>query len=82
LLDLIGTPITDKGDIAAIMPGKWAAPLAPAMITSIPRLWAFEANSNNLSGVLCADVPVKSSLYSHVLYGPTSVKGQKCDYKI
>ena len=31
--DLIGTPITGTGDRDAIIPGKCAAPPAPAMIT-------------------------------------------------
>ena len=30
---LTGTPITGKGVRAATIPGKWAAPPAPAMIT-------------------------------------------------
>jgi hypothetical protein len=39
----IGTPNTGSGVIAAAMPGKWAAPPAPAMITLKPlsrALWA------------------------------------------
>ena len=32
-----GTPITGSGVAAATMPGRWAAPPAPAMITSMPR---------------------------------------------
>ena len=40
-LDFIGTPITGNGDNAAIIPGKCAAPPAPAIITFNPFLWAF-----------------------------------------
>ena len=32
-----GTPITGSGVTAASMPGRWAAPPAPAMITDSPR---------------------------------------------
>ena len=39
---LMGTPITGIGVMAAITPGKWAAIPAPAIITSIPRPWAFK----------------------------------------
>ena len=35
-LDWIGTPRTGKCVIAAIIPGKWAAPPAPAIITDSP----------------------------------------------
>ena len=34
--DLIGTPITGTGVWAAITPGRWAAPPAPAIIARIP----------------------------------------------
>ena len=36
----IGTPSTGKGVIAATMPGRCAAPPAPATITSRPRAFA------------------------------------------
>ena len=36
LLDLIGTPMTGRGLIEAIIPGRCAAPPAPAIITLIP----------------------------------------------
>ena len=49
--DLIGTPITGKGEREATIPGKCAAPPAPAMITLIPFLWAFLAKSTIRSGV-------------------------------
>jgi hypothetical protein len=32
-----GTPITGSGVTAATIPGRWAAPPAPAMITFTPR---------------------------------------------
>ncbi|GMA20352.1 hypothetical protein GCM10025862_23730 [Arsenicicoccus piscis] len=32
-----GTPITGSGVTAASMPGRWAAPPAPAMMTCSPR---------------------------------------------
>ena len=37
-----GTPITGSGVVAAIIPGRWAAPPAPAMITRSPRISAEE----------------------------------------
>ena len=36
LLDFTGTPITGSGLMAAIMPGRCAAPPAPAIITFSP----------------------------------------------
>ena len=53
--DLMGTPITGRGVIAAMTPGRWAAIPAPAMITSMPRVWAVLAYSATSSGVRCAD---------------------------
>ena len=41
---------------AAVMPGRWAAPPAPAMITSSPRPSALAAYSNISSGVRCAEI--------------------------
>jgi len=41
--------------LAAVMPGRWAAPPAPAMMTSMPRDSAVEAYSNIKSGVRWAD---------------------------
>ena len=41
----IGTPNTGSGVIAAAMPGKWAAPPAPAMITLKPLSRAPRAKS-------------------------------------
>ena len=43
LEDFTGTPITGKIVFAATMPGKCAAPPAPAMITLIPRAFALIA---------------------------------------
>ena len=40
LLDKIGTPITGKVVQLATIPGKCAAPPAPAMITPIPLFLA------------------------------------------
>ena len=37
LEDLMGTPITGKGESEATMPGKWAAPPAPAIMALMPR---------------------------------------------
>ena len=50
-----GTPITGKGVKDATIPGKWAAPPAPAIITFNPRKWAVLAYSNILSGVRWAE---------------------------
>src|SRR2546423_426201 len=46
-----GTPRTGSQAWAAIIPGKWAAPPAPAMITCNPRSAAVRANSAIISGV-------------------------------
>ena len=51
LVDLIGTPITGKLVNAATIPGKCAAPPAPAIITCKPLLRAVFAYSTILSGV-------------------------------
>ncbi len=61
LLDFIGTPITGKGEIEATIPGKCAAPPAPAIITNIPRPCALEAKSTIRFGVLCALTMVTST---------------------
>ena len=36
-LVVIGTPMTGRLVFAASMPGRWAAPPAPAMMTRMPR---------------------------------------------
>jgi hypothetical protein len=45
VLVLIGTPITGKTVYAAMTPGKWAAPPAPAIIASYPFSMAEDAYS-------------------------------------
>ena len=70
-LDFTGTPITGKGDKEATIPGKCAAPPAPAIITLIPLSWAVLLYSNNFSGVLCADT-ISTSVSSTPL-GPIGV---------
>mmetsp|Transcript_9674 Transcript_9674/g.33367 ORF Transcript_9674/g.33367 Transcript_9674/m.33367 type:complete len:233 (-) Transcript_9674:1199-1897(-) len=57
---MTGTPTTGRGVMEATIPGKCAAPPAPAMIALMPLLWAFLAKSNILSGVRCADTIVTS----------------------
>src|ERR1700730_5719598 len=47
----IGTPITGSTVWAAIAPARWAAPPAPAIITSRPRLAAGAAYSAVSAGV-------------------------------
>lgn len=44
-LDFTGTPTTGNGVKAATMPGRWAAPPAPAMMTLMPRSAAVVAYS-------------------------------------
>src|SRR5690606_24240589 len=51
----IGTPSTGRLVFAAVMPGRCAAPPAPAMMTSMPRDAAVDAYSKSRSGVRCAD---------------------------
>ena len=53
--DSTGTPNTGSGVIAAVMPGRCAAPPAPAMITLRPRPLADLAYSASRSGVRCAE---------------------------
>ena len=50
-----GTPSTGSTVCEATMPGRWAAPPAPAMITWMPRLSAPCANSAIHTGVRCAE---------------------------
>src|SRR5664280_1558563 len=47
-----GTPMTGNGVRAASMPGRWAAPPAPAMITSSPRSCAVRPYATMSSGCL------------------------------
>src|SRR5262249_8220533 len=55
VLDSTRTPSTGSTVFDAVIPGKCAAPPAPAIITSIPRLSAPDAYSNSKSGVRCAE---------------------------
>src|SRR5690606_13754449 len=50
-----GTPSTGSVVIEATMPGRWAAPPAPAMITWRPRARAVVAYSKRRLGVRCAE---------------------------
>src|SRR5256714_8802311 len=50
-----GTPSTGKRVCAATMPGRCAAPPAPAMVTFKPRASACAANSAIHTGVRCAE---------------------------
>ncbi len=50
-----GTPITGSGVTAASIPGRCAAPPAPAMITSMPRAWASRPYASIASGIRCAE---------------------------
>jgi hypothetical protein len=54
-LDSTGTPNTGNTVFEAVIPGRCAAPPAPAMITSMPRASALEAYSNRRSGVRWAE---------------------------
>ena len=60
LEDFMGTPITGSVVIAATIPGRWAAPPAPAIITFNPLSLAFLAYSIIRSGVRCAETTVSS----------------------
>ena len=46
-----GTPKTGRGVRAAAMPGRWAAPPAPAMMMRRPRFWAELAYATRRRGV-------------------------------
>ena len=54
--DFIGTPITGSSESEATIPGRCAAPPAPAIIILIPFSFAFLAKLNIASGVLCAEI--------------------------
>ena len=58
--DFIGTPMTGSGVSDATIPGKWAAPPAPAIITLIPLFAASREKVKSLSGVRCAETIVTS----------------------
>ena len=53
--DCTGTPMTGSVVCAATMPGRCAAPPAPAMMTLMPLARALCANSPMSSGVRCAE---------------------------
>ena len=55
VLDSTGTPSTGSSVSDAVMPGRWAAPPAPAMMTLNPSAFAPLANAYSRSGVRCAD---------------------------
>ena len=55
-----GTPKTGNVVLAATIPGKCAAPPAPAIITWMPFAAAVSANSNIKSGVRCAETTCAS----------------------
>ena len=47
--------MTGSGVTAASMPGRWAAPPAPAMITDSPRVWACWPHAIISVGIRCAE---------------------------
>src|SRR3954447_21452446 len=51
VFDSTGTPSTGRTVFDEVIPGRCAAPPAPAMITSMPRFSADDAYSNSKSGV-------------------------------
>ena len=53
--DSTGTPRTGRTVFEAVMPGRCAAPPAPAMMTSMPRFSAVSAYSKSRSGVRWAE---------------------------
>ena len=54
VLDFTGTPRTGSVVIDAVIPGRWAAPPAPAIIHFNPLDSADRAYSKSKSGVRCA----------------------------
>ena len=54
-LDSIGTPNTGSSVSDAVMPGRCAAPPAPAMMILKPAALAPLAKANSRSGVRCAE---------------------------
>ena len=69
-----------SGVIDAVMPGRWAAPPAPAMITRRPRSAAVRAYSTMTSGVRCAETMRTSCAHAelgeHVDRAPASRAGR------
>ncbi len=72
--DFTGTPITGNDVKLATMPGKWAAPPAPAIITLMPRARAFVAYSTIRRGVRCADTTVTS----HAMFNSSNILAASC----
>ena len=60
-LDGIGTPSTGMTVLEASMPGRCAAPPAPAMMAFRPRSRALSAYANISSGMRCADSTLASN---------------------
>src|SRR5258708_22502543 len=55
-----GTPSTGTDVLAAVIPGRCAAPPAPAMMALRPRARADAAYSNRRSGLRCAETTLTS----------------------
>ena len=55
VFDSTGTPSTGSAVFAAAIPGRCAAPPAPAISTCSPRASALAAYSKSRSGVRCAE---------------------------
>ena len=64
---LTGTPSTGSVVCEATIPGRWAAPPAPAMMTFKPRVTADFAYSFIKSGVRCAETTLHSCGMSNCL---------------
>ena len=75
--DGTGTPSTGTVVLAASMPGRCAAPPAPAMITRMPRSLASAAYSNMSSGVRWADTTF--CFVVHAKSGPSISTACLCD---
>ena len=58
--DSTGTPSTGNVVFEAVIPGRWAAPPAPAISTRRPRSSAVDAYSKRRSGVRCAETTRRS----------------------
>src|SRR5688500_13813628 len=73
-----GTPMTGRGVTEASIPGRWAAPPAPAMTTDRPRVWACRPQSIISVGIRCAETTSASQATpSSVRISPAScITGQ------
>src|SRR5688572_31792470 len=67
LEDFMGTPITGNGVREATMPGRCAAPPAPAMITCRPLFLAEEAYSTMRSEEHTSELQSQSNLVCRLL---------------